>query len=197
MTQPTVLESYPLSLALIGLALLAAAWLPHLLKRSPLTFPMVFVGIGAALYAVPLPLPLPAADPLRHARVTEHLTELTVIVALVGAGLRIDTAFGWRRWRLTWRMLAVAMPLTIAACVLLGQHLLGFGFAAAMLLGAVLAPTDPVLAADVQVAPPGEGEEDAVRFALTSEAGLNDGLAFPFVWLAVALALVATGPAMD
>lgn len=197
MTQPPRLESYPLSLALIGLALLAAAWLPHLLKRNPLTFPMVFVGIGAVLYAVPLPLPLPAADPLRHARVTEHLTELTVIVALVGAGLRIDTAFGWRRWRLTWRMLAVAMPLTIAACVLLGQQLLGFGMAAAMLLGAVLAPTDPVLAADVQVSPPGEGEEDAVRFALTSEAGLNDGLAFPFVWLAIALALAATGPAID
>lgn len=195
MTEPAAIDPYALALALIGLALLVAAWLPHLLKRHPLTFPMVFVAIGAALYASPLPLP--AADPLRHPRIAEHLTELTVIVALVGAGLRIDTAFGWRRWRLAWRLLAITMPLTIAACVLLGQQWLGLGLAAAMLLGAVPAPTDPVLAADVQVAPPGEGEEDAVRFALTSEAGLNDGLAFPFVWLAVALAVAATGAAMD
>ncbi len=62
---------------------------------------------------------------------------------------------------------------------------------AAILLGACLAPTDPVLAADVQVGPPQTGEEDEARFALTSEAGLNDALAFPFVHLAIALSLSA------
>ena len=81
------------------------------------------------------------------------------------------------------------MPLTIALLAVLGHALLGLGAAAAMLLGASLAPTDPVLASDVQVGPPGEGLEDEVRFTLTSEAGLNDGLAFPFVNLAIALAL--------
>jgi NhaP-type Na+/H+ or K+/H+ antiporter len=74
---------------------------------------------------------------------------------------------------------------------------LGYGVATAMLLGAVLAPTDPVLAGDVQVNPPGEGGEDPVRFALTSEGGFNDGLAFPFVWLAIALALATGGEAVD
>jgi NhaP-type Na+/H+ or K+/H+ antiporter len=63
----------------------------------------------------------------------------------------------------------------------------------ALLLAASLAPTDPVLAADVQVGPPRTGEEDEVRFGLTSEAGLNDGLAFPFVQLAIALALASGG----
>lgn len=193
----TRMNDYKLILLLLGLVLLAAAWLPHLLKYRRMTFPMVFVAAGVLLYAAPVSIPLPRPDPIRHALFAEYLTEMTVIIALVGAGLRIDTRFGWRRWSLTWRLLAIAMPLTILAGVGLGQHLLGYGFAAAVLLGAVLAPTDPVLAADVQVSPPGEGEEDPVRFALTSEAGLNDGLAFPFVWLAVALALATVAEPMD
>ena len=70
------------------------------------------------------------------------------------------------------------MPLTIAALAVLGYTLLGLSAAAAVLLAASLAPTDPVLASDVQVGPPRQGMEDEVRFTLTSEAGLNDGLAF-------------------
>jgi NhaP-type Na+/H+ or K+/H+ antiporter len=89
---------------------------------------------------------------------------------------------------MTWRLLAIAMPLSILGIALLGHGMLGLGAAGAILLGAALAPTDPVLAADVQVGPPRSGEEDEVRFTLTAEAGLNDGLAFPFVNLAIALA---------
>ncbi len=92
---------------------------------------------------------------------------------------------------LTWRLLAFAMPLTILALAALAHAVLGLGLAAALLLAAALAPTDPVLASDVQVGPPHQGEEDEVRYALTSEAGLNDGLAFPFVNLALALAVFA------
>ena len=185
------MDPYKLVLALIGLALIGATWLPHLLKRQSLTFPIVYVTLGIVLYALPLPLPDP--DPIEYGLVAERLTELVVLVALVGAGLRIDTPFGWRRWSPTWRLLGLTMPLCILAGVWLGQHLLGLGLASAVLLGAVLAPTDPVLASDVQVGGPGEGKEDPVRFALTSEAGLNDGLAFPFVWLAIALSLLAGG----
>lgn len=191
------MDPYKLALLMFGLVLLAAAWLPHLLKRQKVTFPMAFVAAGVALYLVPLPLPLARADPLRYPVLAEYLTELAVLVALVGAGLRIDTRFSWRSWRLTWRLLAITMPLTILAGFLLGHHLLGYGFAAAALIGAVLAPTDPVLASDVQVHAPGKGGEDPVRFALTSEAGLNDGLAFPFVWLAVALASATFAEPMD
>ena len=107
----------------------------------------------------------------------------------MGAGLKLDRALAWVTCALTWRLLGIAMPLTIALLAVLGHALLGLGAAAAILLGAALAPTDPVLASDVQVGPPGEGLEDEVRFTLTSEAGLNDGLAFPFVNLAIALAL--------
>ncbi|HEV7270877.1 cation:proton antiporter [Pseudoxanthomonas sp.] len=188
------MDAYVLALTLIGLALLGAAWMPHLLARHPLTLPIIYVLVGAGLYA--LPLPLPPADPMRFPGVAERLTELAVLVALTGVGLRIDTRFGWRAWAVTWRLLGITMPLTILAGLWLGQAWLGYGVAAAVLLGAVLAPTDPVLASDVQVHPPGEGGEDPVRFALTSEAGLNDGLAFPFVWLAVALALEAAGEPM-
>ena len=106
----------------------------------------------------------------------------------MGAGLKIDRRVGWRSWGLTWRLLAIAMPLTILLLSLLSHWLLGLGAAAAILLAASLAPTDPVLASDVQVGPPKSGEEDETRFALTSEAGLNDGLAFPFVMCALALA---------
>ena len=180
------MDAYKLTILLVGLALLGAAWVPHLVKRNPLTLPILYVALGALVYT--LPLPLPAANPVRFPEITERLTELTVLVALVGVGLRIDTRFGWRRWSLTWRLLGITMPLTILAGLGLGQVWLGYGVATAMLLGAVLAPTDPVLAGDVQVNPPGEGGEDPVRFALTSEGGFNDGLAFPFVWLAIALA---------
>ncbi len=183
------MDPYKLALALTGLALIGATWLPHLLKRQSLSFPIVYVTLGMLLYSGPLQLPAP--DPLLYLDVTERLTELVVLVALVGAGLRIDTPFGWRRWSSTWRLLGLAMPLCILAATWLGQQLLGLGLASAVLLGAALAPTDPVLASDVQVGGPGSGEEDPVRFALTSEAGLNDGLAFPFVWLAVALSLIA------
>ena len=189
------MDPYKLALALIGLALIGATWLPHLLKRHSLSFPIVYVTIGVVLYGLPLRLPDP--DPFEYGLLAERLTELAVLVALVGAGLRIDTPFGWRRWATTWRLLALTMPLCIFAGAWLGQSLLGLGLASALLLGAALAPTDPVLASDVQVGGPGSGEEDPVRFALTSEAGLNDGLAFPFVWLAVALSLLAGGAEPD
>lgn len=135
-----------------------------------------------------------------HPAVAEYLSEVCVIVALMGVGLAIDRPLGWRSWKSTRRLLLVAMPLGIVAVAVLGWWAAALTPAAAVLLGAALAPTDPVLASDVQVEGPtsGEGshrEDDEVRFALTSEAGLNDALAFPFVYLA--LFLFAKGPIED
>jgi NhaP-type Na+/H+ or K+/H+ antiporter len=121
------------------------------------------------------------------------VSELAVIVALFGTGLRIDALGPWKKWMPTARLLILAMPLTIAAVALLGAGLAGMTLAGAILLGAVLAPTDPVLAGDVQVGPPQEGEEHPVRFTLATEAGLNDGLAFPFVYLGLLVAAEGTG----
>jgi sodium/hydrogen antiporter len=183
-----------LAYAAAGVATLLAALLPRLLSRAPLSMPMVFVALGMVAFALVDALPSP--DPIEHETVTVHLTELVVIVSLMGAGLALDRPVG-RRWSSTWRLLAVTMPVSILAVVLLGGWLLGLGAAAALLLGAALAPTDPVLATEVQVGEPTEDEdsEDEARFALTSEAGLNDGLAFPFTYAAVAVAAAGLAPA--
>ena len=119
-----------------------------------------------------------------------------MIVALMGAGLKIDRPLSGRRWASTWRLLVIAMPLMHrgdgAARLVVGRSGAGRGAAARRRAR----PTDPVLAADVQVGEPTDEEdsEDEVRFALTSEAGLNDGLAFPFVYAAIAIATVAGWP---
>jgi NhaP-type Na+/H+ or K+/H+ antiporter len=189
------MDSYIVVVALFGVVVLLTAWLPMVLKELPLSLPIACVALGAVIFTIP-GSPGPVPDPSEHLGVTQRLTELVVIVALMGAGLKLDRPLSWRSGLLTWRLLAIAMPLTIAALAILGHALLGLGLASALLLGAALAPTDPVLASDVQVGAPGQGKEDAVRFALTSEAGLNDGFAFPFVNLAVALTL-ATGTVQE
>jgi len=174
-----------LLLVAFGALILLTAWLPMVLKEAPLSLPIVCIVIGAAAFwffpEIPVPH-LPAELPL-----VEKMTEFVVIISLMGAALKIDRKLGWRRWITTWRLLAIAMPLTIAALWASGYALLGLSGASALLLAAALAPTDPVLASDVQVGPPKSGEEDDTRFALTSEAGLNDGLAFPFVMAAIAM----------
>lgn len=184
------MDAYILVLAGFGALVLLTAWLPMLLKELPLSLPIFCVGLGAVIFSLP-PVPGIAPHPQEHLALTERLTEFIVIIALMGAGLKLDRPLAWATCALTWRLLGIAMPLTIAALAILGHTLLGLGAATAILLAASLAPTDPVLASDVQVGPPGEGMEDEVRFTLTSEAGLNDGLAFPFVNLAVALALAS------
>ena len=186
-----------------GAALLLGVVLPVALSRAALSAPIVLVGVGAAIGLLPMPGGV-TVSPVEHPGIAEHLTEFCVIVALMGVGLALDRPLqwwswsSWRTWSSTWRLLVVGMPLAIVGGAVLGWWVMGLAPAAALLLGAVLAPTDPVLAADVQVEGPtaqtGPGtteeidEHDEVRFALTSEAGLNDGLAFPFVYAAIFLA---------
>ncbi|MET0337922.1 MAG: sodium:proton antiporter [Caulobacter sp.] len=186
----------PYILALTGTGVLIAmvAWLPLALKRLPLSLPIICIALGAALFWLPQITLRPL--PMNYPEVTERFTEFVVIIALMGAGLKIDRVFHLRHWRVTWRLLAITMPLSILAIAGLGLWG-GLPWVVAVLLGASLAPTDPVLAADVQVGPPRTGEEDEVRFGLTSEAGLNDGLSFPFVHLAILLAVTKAGETPD
>jgi NhaP-type Na+/H+ or K+/H+ antiporter len=183
---------------LMGVALLLAVVLPTALRTVALSAPVVLLGLGALMGLLPLPSAV-QLSPTDDRAVLEHLTEFTVIISLMGVGLALDRPLNirswvsWQRWGTTWRLLAIAMPLTIAATAFLGWWVMGLAPASAILLGAALAPTDPVLASDVQVAGPTTDEtreeeideRDEVRFALTSEAGLNDGLAFPFVHLSI------------
>ncbi|MBL6078932.1 cation:proton antiporter [Belnapia sp. T18] len=185
------MDPYILLLVSAGALILLVAWLPMVLRELPLSLPMFCIVCGFVAFAYSTgDQPVPADYP--HA--AERLTELVVIVALTGAGLKLDRPLDWRSWNLTWRLLGLAMPLSILGIGAIGYWGLGLGLPAALLLGAALAPTDPVLASDVQVGPPRSGEEDEVRFTLTAEAGLNDGLAFPFVNLAVTLAAVGMAP---
>ena len=193
---------------LAGAALLLAVVLPTALRKAAVSAPIVLLVVGALMGLLPLPEGTDVT-PMGNRAFIEHLTEFTVIVALMGVGLALDRPLSfrrldsWRKWSGAWRLLGIAMPLSIAAVALVGWWVVGLAPAAALLLGAVLAPTDPVLASDVQVEGPTPADEDhdeidesdEVRFALTSEAGLNDGLAFPFVYAAVFLA--SLGPVTE
>jgi NhaP-type Na+/H+ or K+/H+ antiporter len=187
------LNPYHLSIAAIGGGIFFAYWLPRFFSgREPAASALLILAGALSLPLIP---GMPAAiDPRETPRLWELTSELAVIIALFGTGLRIDNLTDYRRWRPTVRLLAVVMPLTIGAVALLGWWLAGMTLAGALLLGAVLAPTDPVLAGDVQVGPPTEGGEHPVRFALTTEAGLNDGLAFPFVYLGLLIAAQGFAP---
>lgn len=182
-------DAYIVALTAAGILIALVVWLPLALSRRPISLPIVCLIIGGLISAtgyVAIDL-----SPQAHPYITERLSEFVVIVALMGAGLKIDRVFSFREWQLTWRLLLITMPLSIAAIMVVGVSVLGLSAVSALLLAASLAPTDPVLAADIQVGGPLDGGEDTVRFALTSEAGLNDGLAFPFVHLAIALSLSA------
>ena len=187
--------AYEIGLFVIALAILGTAVLPRLLEHRPLSFPIVYVTLGFLLFSL---VPgAPALNPIENSYVTERLTELVVIVSLMGAGLKLDRPFALRTWTATWRLLVIALPVTATLVAVLAWGFLGLLPATAILLGAVVAPTDPVLASGVDAgAPLTELEEEAdpeyrwgtVRFAITSEAGFNDGLAFPLTNLAIAVA---------
>jgi len=166
-----------------GVLLLTVAVTGALLKQLPLTTSMFYLGVGAALG--PWGAGLLDFDIIGDAAMLEVLTELAVIISLFTAGLKLRLPFDDTRWRTPVLLAVVMMPLTIAGITAFGVMGLGLSLAASLLLGAVLAPTDPVLASDVQVAH--EHDAEPVRFSLTGEAGFNDGTAFPFVMLGLGL----------
>ncbi|GGD56983.1 sodium:proton antiporter [Erythrobacter arachoides] len=180
-------DSYHILLAGAGAIIIASYWLPRYFSgREPAAAPLlILTGLVLFLFVPGMPA---AIDPLTNPFAWEATAELAVIIGLFGVGLRIDKLFGHGLWKPTFRLLVFGMPLTIIALALFGWMAAGMTLAGGLLLGAILSPTDPVLAGDVQVGPPLEGGEHPVRYALTTEAGLNDGLAFPFVHLGIAIA---------
>jgi sodium/hydrogen antiporter len=168
-----------------GTFALLAAWLPIYLSRLPLSLPMICLAAGFAVLAIPA---VPKIATPGSVDATKYVTEAVLIIAILGAGLSLDRRIGLRRWSSTWRLLGIAMPVGFAAMALLAWGYGNFSIATSLMIAAALAPTDPVLASDLRVGPPGTGEEGEVRQALTSEAGLNDGLAAPFALAAIAVA---------
>ena len=190
------MDSYILSLAIIGLAALSMAWMPYLSQKIRISYAVIYVAIGILFYSL-FGNVLPTPNPIKYADYAQHLTELVVIISIMGTGLKIDQPFSFKTWSIPFRLVTITMLLCIGLMFLLGRYVLGFNIASALLLGAALAPTDPVLASDVQVGPPMEDVKDNVRFSLTAEAGLNDGVAFPFTWLAIALAMMTVNKNFD
>ncbi len=185
-------DPYHVLLTAAGFSILASYWWPRFLSGREPAASALLVATGLVAFSWVPGMPA-AINPVESPRVWELAAELCVILGLFGTGLRIDGLVGLGLWKPTIRLLTIAMPVTILALAFVGWQVAGLTLAGSLLLGAILSPTDPVLAGDVQVGPPGEGGEHPVRYALTTEAGLNDGLAFPFVHLGV---LIATAGAL-
>jgi NhaP-type Na+/H+ or K+/H+ antiporter len=166
-----------------GFVLTLMALANTLLKRLPLSTAQLYLLVGVAIG--PLGIGLLVIDPIERAAVLERLAEVAVILSLFAAGLKLRTPLHDGRWKLPLRLATISMTLTVGLVTLAGVFLLGLPIGAAVLLGAVLAPTDPVLASDVQIEDP--DDRDRLRFSLTGEAGFNDGAAFPFVMLGLGL----------
>ena len=177
---------YEILLLVAGLVVLLGAVALSVQRGRPFSAALVYLVVGVLAGLALRAVGINWYDPIEDAVIFGRAAEIAVVVSIFGAGVKLDRALTWRAWRTTVLLLVIAMPLTIAGVALLGSWLLGLSLPSAILLGAILAPTDPVLAEDVQVGGPMQREpEDEARFALTSEAGLNDGLAFPFVMLAI------------
>ena len=168
---------------LVGGLLLVMGMSAPLLRRIPVTSSIVYLVVG--LFAGPTVLALFHFNPLQESRLLEILTEVAVLVSLFSAGVKMPVPVSLARWRAPIMLAFVSMAVSVGAVALFGHFLLGLPLGGAILLGAILAPTDPVLATDVQVRHP--GDRDRLRFTLTCEAGMNDGSAFPFVMLGLGL----------
>ncbi len=190
MLEPDV---YDIILLAAGVLVLVSALLPRLLEKRLITAPIFYLLISVIAFGFFIDIPIShiAEDPYWPKRITE----LGVIISLTAVGLKINRPFAKETWSISSRLLIITMPVTIALMALMGWWFLGFIPATAVLLGAVIAPTDPVLADQVQTTPPGEEDELATRVALTTEAGLNDGFAFPFTNMAIAMAFAGAAPA--
>ena len=184
----TFADTFPIGLLFVGLAVFAAVGAMSHEHERAFSASLIYLGLGAVAAAAIQILDLEWVEPLEDAKVLEHVAEVAMIFALFSSGLKLDRQLRWREWGSVVRLLAIAMPLTIAGVALFASEVIGLSLAAAVMLGAVLAPTDPVLAGDIGVGPPGDEAEHEPNFALTAEAGANDGLAAPFVLLGIFIA---------
>ncbi|MES2718067.1 MAG: cation:proton antiporter [Pseudomonadota bacterium] len=175
--------TFALWLTLGGALLVFMALAGSMLSRMPVSTSMVYLLAGLAVG--PLGLALAAPDPFDHGVLLEHLTEVIVLLSLFTAGLKMSVGLRDKRWFSPLRLALLSMLATVALITAAGVWLLGLPLGAAVLLGGILAPTDPVLATEVQVDNP--ADRDQLRFALTGEGGLNDGTAFPVVMLGLGL----------
>ena len=168
-------------MALASILLLLLALSSAYLRKLPISASAIYLAVGVAIG--PLGFGLIRIDLGEQIRWFERLTEVAVIVALFVGGLKLRLPLRDPAWIAARRLGGPVMLVSIAGVGLCAWQLLGLDPASALLLGAVLAPTDPVLAGTVKVSR--AADHDRVRYGLSGEAGLNDGMAFPFVIFAL------------
>ncbi|HET9651532.1 MAG TPA: cation:proton antiporter [Usitatibacter sp.] len=167
----------------VGSLLLAMLLVNTALRGVPLTSPMVYLAIGWVLGPAFMDALRP--DPIAHSAMLERIAEVGLLISLFAVGLRLRVPMFDRLWRLPLKLAFGSLTLLVLMVAAVGVVLLGLDPGVAIILGAILAPTDPVLASALQQ----EGTDPhPVRFALAAEGGLNDGAAYPFVMLGLALA---------
>jgi sodium/hydrogen antiporter len=169
-------DIYILHLLVIGLLLLLITLGSGWIARLPLSYALIYLVVGIALSPYGFNLIQLRPD----AKFLERLTEFVVLISLFGCGLKMNRPLKAWAWNSTIRLIGLLMPVSIFAVAAIAHWFLQLNWGAAILLGAILAPTDPVLASEVQL--DGLSDRDELRFGLTSEGGLNDALAFPFVY---------------
>lgn len=180
MSETTVITTW---FIIVGCLLLVMAVGRTLLRPLPISTPLLYLAVGIIFGSAGFELLI--LDPFNDAVLLERLTEIVVIISLFTAGLKLRVPLKDSAWRLPVSLASLSMIVTVGLITLTGYYGLGLSLGAAVLFGAVLAPTDPVLASEIQVNEP--GDRDHLRFGLTGEAGLNDGTAFPFLMLGLGL----------
>jgi NhaP-type Na+/H+ or K+/H+ antiporter len=173
-------DIYIVDLFVIGLLLLIVTLGSGWIARLPLSFAIIYLIVGIFLGPYAFGLIQLRRDEVFNAELLEKITELVVIISVFSCGLRIVRPLRLGAWDITVRLIVFLMPISIFALAVVGKLFLGMNWGEAILLGAILAPTDPVLASEVQLTD--INDQDELRFGLTSEGGLNDALAFPFVY---------------
>lgn len=154
-----------------------------ILTRSPFSSSIVYLAVG--LIAGPMVLNLFHFNAVAEAPLLEILTEVAVLISLFSAGIKMPVPVTVKQWTRPVLLAWAAMAITVVLVAAFTYFVFNLPIGLAVLLGAILAPTDPVLATDVQSRHP--GDKDHLRFNLTCEAGMNDGSAFPFVMLGLGL----------
>ncbi|MEH1772998.1 cation:proton antiporter [Nostoc sp.] len=178
-----MVDVYIIDLFVIGLLLLMVTLGSGWITRLPLSFAIIYLLVGIFLGPYGLGLIQLRRDEVFNAQLLERITELVVIISVFSCGLRIVRPLRLGVWDITVRLIVFLMPISIFALAVVGKLFLGMTWGEAILLGAILAPTDPVLASEVQLTD--INDQDELRFGLTSEGGLNDALAFPFVYFGI------------
>ncbi len=168
---------------LVGCLMLARGLATTSLSRLPFTSSIIYLGVGLLLG--PMALNIFAFNAREQSHLLETLTEIAVLISLFSAGVKMPVPLTRKRWAPAVRLAWVSMTLSVGLVAGFTYVVLGLPLGVGVLLGAILAPTDPVLATDVQLRT--ADDRDQLRFTLTCEAGMNDGSAFPFVMLGLGL----------